>query len=175
MTPDLRTLVRNVPDFPKQGIVFRDITTLLKHPEGFTAAVDQIAQSFADARIEKVAGVESRGFIIGGALAHRLGAGFIPVRKPGKLPAPALRESYALEYGTDALEIHRDAIAHGERILVHDDLLATGGTMRAACSLVEQLGGIIVGVSFLIELAFLDGRAKLHGYDVRSLITYDTE
>jgi adenine phosphoribosyltransferase len=175
MTPDLRTLVRNVPDFPKQGIIFRDITTLLKHPEGFAAAVDQIAQSFAHAHIQKVAGVESRGFIIGGALAHRLGAGFIPVRKPGKLPAPALRESYALEYGTDALEIHRDAITDGERILVHDDLLATGGTMRAACSLVEHLGGIIVGVSFLIELAFLDGRTKLDGYDVRSLITYDTE
>jgi adenine phosphoribosyltransferase len=175
MTLDLRGTIRSVPDFPKKGIVFRDITTLLKNPQALRTAVDILVRHYADRRIDVVVGIESRGFILGGALAERLGAGFVPVRKPGKLPARVLRQEYALEYGTDAIEIHADAISKGQRVLMHDDLLATGGTMAAACSLVSSLGGEIAGVSFLIELAFLNGRKHLSQYDIHALIRYDAE
>lgn len=175
MTLDLRSTIRSVPDFPKQGIVFRDITTLLKNPAAIHAALDQLVQRYADRRVDVVVGIESRGFILGGALAERLGAGFVPVRKPRKLPARVLRQEYALEYGTDAIEIHADAITRGQRVLMHDDLLATGGTMDAACKLVGTLGGEIVGISFLIELAFLGGRSRLAPHDIHALIRYDAE
>jgi adenine phosphoribosyltransferase len=164
-----------VPDFPKKGIVFRDFTTLLKDPRAMAHVLDLLTDKYAGARADKVVGIESRGFVLGGALACRLGAGFIPVRKPGKLPAETLRQEYQLEYGTDAVEIHRDAIARGDRVLMHDDLLATGGTMKAACTLVEQLGGTIIGISFLIELAFLHGRDVLRPHEVFSILTYDSE
>lgn len=172
---DLLSTIRSVPDFPKKGIVFRDITTLLKDPAALHTAIDMLAAHYAQLHIAKVVGVESRGFILGGALADRLGAGFVPVRKPGKLPAKTLRQEYALEYGTDAIELHADAITRGERVLMHDDLLATGGTMAAACRLVESLGGEIVGLSFLIELSFLNGRSRLVPYEVFSLVTYNAE
>ncbi|MBU1298264.1 MAG: adenine phosphoribosyltransferase [Bacteroidetes bacterium] len=171
----LKEKVRNVPDFPKKGIVFRDITTLLKDAQAFRAAVDLFIEKYKDKKIQKVVGIESRGYILGAALAYRLNAGFVPIRKPGKLPAETLREEYKLEYGTDAVEIHKDSINNGERILIHDDLLATGGTINAACKLVESLGGNIIGVSFLIELAFLNGRKLLNNYEIHSLITYDKE
>lgn len=171
----LKEKVRNVPDFPKKGIVFRDITTLLKDAEAFQKAVNLFVKKYKDKQIQKVVGIESRGYIIGAALAYRLNAGFVPIRKPGKLPAATIREQYKLEYGTDAVEIHKDAINSGERILIHDDLLATGGTINAACKLVESLDGNIIGVSFLIELAFLNGRKLLNDYEVYSLITYDEE
>ena len=172
---ELLAKIRSVPDFPKKGIMFRDITTLLKDGPAFARAVDLLEERYRGIRVDKVAGVESRGFILGAPLALRLGAGFVPIRKPGKLPAPVAREEYALEYGTDAVEIHRDAFRPGERVLLHDDLLATGGTMAAACRLVQSLGGSIVGVSFLIELSFLKGRGKLAPYDVFSLLQYQSE
>jgi len=172
---DLRTQIRSVPDFPKPGIVFRDITTLLKDTAAFAAAVDALEARYRSEHIDRVVGIESRGFVLGAALAYRLGAGFVPVRKPGKLPAETLRESYALEYGTDAVEIHRDALLPGQRVLLHDDLLATGGTMAAACALVRRLGARIVGLSFLIELDFLHGRDKLPGCEIFSLVHYDSE
>ena len=172
---DLRDDIRSVPDFPKKGIVFLDITTLIKQKEQFAAVIDRFHERYKSERIEKVVGIESRGFIFGGALAHRLGAGFVPVRKPGKLPSKTLREEYQLEYGTDSLEIHMDAISAGERILLIDDLLATGGTASAAGRLIRQLNGTIVSIAFLIELTFLKGREKLPGYDVFSLVTYDAE
>lgn len=172
---DLRSTIRSIPDFPKKGIVFRDITTLLMDPAALHAAIDQIAARYAGASITKVVGIESRGFIIGGAVADRLGAGFVPIRKPKKLPSRVVRQEYTLEYGTDAIEMHADAITRGDRILMHDDLLATGGTMGAACSLVEAQGGMIVGVSFLIELDFLCGRKRLQAYDIHSLVRYETE
>lgn len=177
MTPpqDLLAAVRTIPDFPKPGIMFRDITTVLKSGPLLVRTVDLLYDRYRTAGIEKVVGVEARGFILGGALAYRLGAGFVPVRKPGKLPATSLQESYALEYGTDAVEIHADAIGSGDRVLMHDDLLATGGTMVAACRLVERLGGRIAGISFLIELMPLKGKDRLKGYDVFSLIQYDTD
>jgi adenine phosphoribosyltransferase len=175
MTLDLRSTIRSVPDFPKKGIVFRDITTLLKNPGALHEAVEQIGAYYAGRKIDVVVGIESRGFILGGALAERLGAGFVPVRKPGKLPANVLRQEYALEYGTDTIEIHADAITRGQRVLMHDDLLATGGTMEAASKLVGTLGGEIVGVSFLIELAFLNGRSRLAPHDIHALIRYDSE
>ncbi|MDP2884850.1 MAG: adenine phosphoribosyltransferase [Ignavibacteria bacterium] len=171
----LASVIRTVPDFPKKGIMFRDITTLLKDPEAFREAVDIFCSRYADQRIDKIVCVESRGFILGAAIALRLNAGFVPIRKKGKLPAATLRQEYALEYGTDVIEIHQDAISPGERVLMHDDLLATGGTISAACKLVENLGGTIAGLSFLIELNFLKGRAKLGAYDVFSIIQYDAE
>lgn len=171
--PDLHAAVRTVPDFPKKGIMFRDITTLLKDGPALRRALDLLEEHCRPLRIAKVVGVESRGFILGGALAARLGVGFVPVRKPGKLPAPAIRETYELEYGSDTVEIHADAIASGERILMHDDLLATGGTMRAACRLVERLGGEIVGISFLIELPALGGRACLAPHEVFSILSFE--
>jgi adenine phosphoribosyltransferase len=172
---DLRLAVRTVPDFPKKGIMFRDITTLLKDAAAFCRSVDLLEEHYRGVAIDKVVGIESRGFILGGALASRLDVGFVPVRKPGKLPAPAIRETYELEYGTDSVELHADAIGRGEKILMHDDLLATGGTMRAACTLVERLGGVIVGVSFLIELPALNGRACLAPRDVFSLLSFEGE
>lgn len=171
----LESTIRTVSDFPKPGIMFKDITTMLKDPAAFRECIDRFEQMYRGKGVQKVVAIESRGFIIGAALADRLGAGFVPVRKPGKLPAAVLREEYALEYGTDAIEIHTDAVLKGEKVLLHDDVLATGGTMKAASSLVERLGGEIVGLSFIIELAFLSPRTKLPGYDIRSLITYDAE
>ena len=172
---DLRSLIRDVPDFPKPGIVFKDITTLTKDPDGFRAAVDAIAARYADANVDVIVGIESRGFVFGAAVAYKMGLGFVPARKPGKLPAPMVSAEYELEYGTDALEIHRDAIGKGQRILIVDDLLATGGTAAATAKLVSGLGGDIVAIAFLIDLAFLKGRDKLAGYEVFSLIEYDSE
>lgn len=172
---EFKNYIRNVPDFPKQGIVFRDITTLLKNPTAYHSAINQIMEKFKDKNIDKVVGIESRGFILGAALAYNLGVGFVPIRKPKKLPAETIREEYQLEYGTDAIEIHKDAILPGENILLHDDLLATGGTIIAACKLIEKLGGRIAGISFLIELSFLNGRKLLANYEVHSLIKYDSE
>jgi len=172
---NLASFVRSVPDFPKKGIMFRDITTLLKDRHALQKTVELLTDHYRDMRIDKIVCVESRGFIVGAALAASLHAGFVPIRKKGKLPAPAIQEEYALEYGTDIIEIHQDAVSRGERVLIHDDLLATGGTAQAACKLVENLGGTIVGVSFLIELTFLKGRDQLGGYDVFSLIRYATE
>jgi adenine phosphoribosyltransferase len=172
---DLYSLIRTVPDFPKPGIQFKDITTILKDPAALAYCIDTLTDIFAAKRISKVIGIESRGFILGSALAYRLGAGFVPVRKPGKLPAAVLRQEYQLEYGTDAIEIHRDAVAPGERVLMHDDVLATGGTMQAACGLVNAMGGEIVGLSFIVELDFLDPRKKLPGYDIHSLLHYSAE
>jgi adenine phosphoribosyltransferase len=175
MNDDLKTTIRSIPDFPKKGIVFRDITTLLKDGKAFARAVDRLTDAYRGRSIDKVVSVESRGFILGAPLAYNLRAGFVPVRKPKKLPGETISESYALEYGTDTLEIHRDAITPGERVLVIDDLLATGGTIGATCRLVEKLGGTVVGLAFLIELAFLDGRQRLKGYEINSLITYTSE
>lgn len=172
---DLESKIRTVPDFPKKGIKFKDITTLLKDAEALKFCVDTFYEQYKDKRITKVIGIESRGFIVGTALAYRLGVGFVPIRKPGKLPAETIRQEYQLEYGTDAIEIHKDSVQNGERVIIHDDVLATGGTMNAACALVNQLGGEIVGLSFIIELAFLNPRKKLSAYDITSLVRYDAE
>ena len=168
----LKSRIREVPDFPKPGINFYDITTLLRDPEGYKAAIESLSVPFAGAGIDIVVGIESRGFILGGAVADRLGAGFCPIRKPGKLPARTMRESFSLEYGTDSIEIHIDAIHPGQRVLVVDDVLATGGTARAAASLVKGLGGTLHGLAFLIELDFLNGREKLAGEQVTSVLHY---
>ncbi len=172
---DLKAYIRNVKDFPKTGIMFRDITTLLKNPEAFDYTLNQLYGFAKDLKINKVVGIESRGFIFGSLLAHKLKCGFIPVRKPGKLPAEKVSSSYSLEYGEDKLEMHRDAIQPGDKVLVHDDLLATGGTMNAVCHLIEKLGGEIVQVSFIVELSYLNGRDKLRPYDVRSIVNYENE
>lgn len=169
---DLAKYIRDIPDFPKKGILFKDITTLLKDPKAFRTAVEAFAEKYRGAEIEQVVAVEARGFIFGGALALALDAGFVPVRKPGKLPAATYRETYALEYGTDSIEIHQDAIQEGQRVLVFDDLLATGGTVAATVRLLEKFKCEIVGVAFLIELDFLDGRKQLEGQDVFSLIHF---
>ena len=170
----LETFIRNVPDFPKKGIGFKDITTLLKNPEAFRASLDAM-QKALQGEVDVIVGIESRGFIFGAALADRLGVAFVPARKPGKLPAEALRAEYELEYGTDALEIHRDAITKGLSVAIVDDLLATGGTAAATCRLVEELGGVLHCYLFLIELSFLNGREKLKGHRVESLIQYAGE
>ena len=170
----LRELIREVPDFPKPGINFYDITTLLKHPEGLKNTVDALAAEYEGTRVDAVLGVEARGFIFAPALAYHLGTGFVPVRKPRKLPAECASISYDLEYGQDTLEIHRDAIGNGHRVLIADDLLATGGTAKAVVDLVEQLGGKVVGLVFVVELEFLSGRKKLEGYEVKSLIKYQS-
>jgi len=172
---DLKSRIRSIPGFPKPGIVFRDITTLLQDAHALRAAVDALAKPFADEDVDTVVAAEARGFIFGGAVAVALGAGFVPVRKPGKLPAETLERTYQLEYGTDTLAIHRDAIRPGDRVLVLDDLLATGGTVAACCDLVEELGGEVVGCAFLIELSFLKGREKLPGRRVVSLIDCESE
>ncbi len=168
----LKNRIRHVPDFPKPGILFYDITTLLRDPEGFQAAVGALTTPFVDAGIDLVVGVESRGFIFGAAVADRLKAGFVPVRKPGKLPSTTVRATYELEYGSDSLELHSDAIERGNRVLIVDDLLATGGTARATVDLVKQLGGTVHAVAFLIELAELSGRTKLQGENVFAVLTY---
>lgn len=170
----LKSLIREVPDFPKPGINFYDITTLLKHPDGLRRTIDGMAEQFKDTKVDAVIGIEARGFIFAPALAYTLGAGFVPVRKPGKLPSECASVSYDLEYGQDALEIHADAVGRGHRVLIADDVLATGGTARAVTSLVEKLGGEVIGLGFVIELEFLPGRKKLEGYDVRSLIKYES-
>jgi adenine phosphoribosyltransferase len=172
LTIDLKQMIRSVPDFPKPGINFFDITTLLKEPAGLKATIDALSAPYADSQIDAVVGIESRGFILGSAVAQQLGAGFVPVRKPGKLPAKAIKEVYELEYGKDAIEIHADAIEKGQRVLIVDDVLATGGTAAAAAKLVEKLGGKVAGLSFVIELDGLKGRDKLPGYDVQTLLHY---
>jgi len=169
---DLKKHIRGVPDFPKPGILFYDITTLLRDPAGLAATIDQLSAPFVGKGIEVVIGVESRGFILGAPVADRLGAGFIPIRKPGKLPAKTLTESYDLEYGQDALQIHADAVEKCQRVLIVDDVLATGGTAAAAVALVQSLGGDLHGLAFLIELQFLNGRTKLAGQDIHSAIQY---
>ncbi|HYO63175.1 MAG TPA: adenine phosphoribosyltransferase [Pyrinomonadaceae bacterium] len=171
---DLKTLIREVPDFPKPGINFYDITTLLKHPQGLRRVVDALAAEFKGEKVDAVIGIEARGFIFAPALAYHLGTGFVPVRKPGKLPSECASVSYDLEYGQDALQIHRDAVGAGHRVIIADDLLATGGTARAVCDLVEQLGGQVAGLAFVVELEFLPGRQRLAGYDVRSLLKYQS-
>lgn len=169
---DLKRLIREVPDFPKPGILFYDITTLLKDPVGLHRAVDALADHYVGRKIDRVVGIEARGFIFAPTVAYRLNAGFVPVRKPKKLPAQVARAAYNLEYGQDALEIHRDAINRGEEVLIIDDLLATGGTAAAVAGLVESLGGRVAGVGFLIELTFLKGRDKLTRYDLHSVLAY---
>ncbi len=175
MPLDLRKFICSVPDFPKPGIVFRDITPLLAHAGALDQAVAQLAEPYCQSNIDVVAAVESRGFIFGAAVARQLQAGFVPIRKPGKLPAATASATYELEYGSDTMEIHTDAISSGQCVLLLDDLLATGGTMAAACQLVQGLGGKIVAIAFLIELAFLHGREKLPGHDILSLICDDSE
>ena len=170
----LKSLIREVPDFPKAGINFYDITTLLKDPSGFRQTIDALSAQFEDQRIDTVIGIEARGFIFAPAVAYHFGAGFVPVRKPRKLPAECASISYDLEYGQDTLEIHRDAVGKGHNVLIADDLLATGGTARAVADLVEDLGGKVVGLLFVVELEFLPGRKRLEGYDVRSLIKYQS-
>ena len=170
---DLKKLIREIPDFPKPGILFYDITTLLKDKKGFRASIDGLKNRYEGLGVDVVIGIEARGFIFAPALAYALGAGFVPVRKPKKLPAEIASISYDLEYGSDSLEIHKDAILEGCRALIVDDLLATGGTARAVTDLVRQLGGTVVGAGFVIELTFLKGRQKLNGFDVFSLLQYD--
>jgi adenine phosphoribosyltransferase len=170
---DLKKLIREVPDYPKPGILFYDLTTLLKDQQGFRELIDRLCNHFNGHTIDIVAGIEARGFIFGPALAYRLNAGFVPVRKAKKLPAKTAAISYALEYGMDTLEIHEDAIKPGQRVIICDDLLATGGTAAATSKLVQQLGGTVEGLAFAVELTFLNGRAKLPGLDVFSLIQYD--
>ena len=169
---DLKSKIRDIPDFPKAGILFRDITTLLADAAALHAALDRLTDPFRDRRIDVVAGIESRGFIFGTAVADRLGAGFVPIRKPGKLPAATISAEYTLEYGSDSIEMHVDAISAGQRVLLIDDLLATGGTMQAACRLVEQSGGEIAGIALLLELTSLKGRDLLGSYDVYSVMAY---
>ena len=169
---DVKKYIRSIPDWPKKGIVFRDITPLLAEPKVFGAALDGLIGDFAGAEIDYVAAVEARGFIFGSAIAERLGAGFVPIRKPGKLPFDTESVTYDLEYGSDTLQIHTDAIRKGANVLMVDDLLATGGAMAAACKLVEKTGGRIVGITFLIELADLAGREKLRGYKLKTVISY---
>ncbi len=170
---DLATTIRSVPDFPVEGILFYDITTLLKNPIALKHCMDQLSARYQDQNVDVVVGMESRGFIFGAPLAYQLGVGFVPIRKPGKLPADSISESYELEYGSNTLEIHVDAVENGQRVLVVDDLLATGGTAKASCNLVEKLGGQVVEVAFVIELNFLNGREKLKDYEVFSLLQYD--
>jgi adenine phosphoribosyltransferase len=172
---DLDAIIRKIPHHPKPGILFYDLMPLFEDAQGLAYCVERIAGWAEERRVDLVVGAEARGFILGGAIAFRLGAGFVAARKPGKLPWETVRHEYELEYGTDALEIHRDAIPPGARVLVHDDLLATGGTARATCNLVEQIGGVVAGVAFIAELTFLPGRERLEDYDVMSLIAFRTE
>jgi len=175
MSADLKKYIRSIRDFPIKGIMFRDITTLLKNPDAVKGTLRQLITFTEGLNVDKVVGIESRGFIFGGMLANELNAGFIPVRKPGKLPAERESQTYQLEYGLDKIEIHKDAISPGDKVLIHDDLLATGGTAEAASKLIEKLGGEVVQLSFIIELTFLNGREKIRKYDIKSLITYEDE
>ena len=170
---DLGRFIRDIPDWPKEGILFRDITPLLADPEAFAAAIDALSAGFTESGIEYVAAVEARGFIFGSAVAERLGAGFVPIRKKGKLPAQTESITYDLEYGTDRLEVHFDAVESGAKVLMVDDLLATGGTMAAACKLIERIGGQVAGIVFLIELAALRGAEKISDYEVTSIISFE--
>jgi len=170
---DFKSTIRSVPNFPIEGILFYDITTLLKNPAALKESIDQVVDHYKNGGIDVVVGMESRGFIFGMPVAYQLGVGFVPIRKPGKLPAETISESYDLEYGTNTLEIHVDAIEKGQKVLVIDDLLATGGTAQATCKLVKKLGGQVAGVAFIIELNFLNGREKLKDYQVFSLVRYD--
>lgn len=170
---ELKRLIREVPDFPKPGILFYDITTLLKDAEGFRSVIDGLRQHYQRARVDTVLGIEARGFIFAPALAYALGAGFVPVRKPNKLPAECVSVTYDLEYGSDSLEMHKDAIGEGHRVLIVDDLLATGGTAAAAARMVKKVGGSVAGIGFVVELTFLNGRQKLPGLDVFSLLQYN--
>jgi adenine phosphoribosyltransferase len=169
---DLRTLIRDIPDFPTKGGIFKDICPLLQSPRAFSYVIDDLADRLRDRRVDVVVGIESRGFIFGSALAYKMGAAFVPVRKVGKLPGEVIREEYSMAYGNDTVEIHRDAITTGQSVLMVDDLLATGGTMSAAANLVKRLGGQVVGIAFLVELTFLNGRKALAGEEVVSLIQY---
>jgi adenine phosphoribosyltransferase len=173
--PDLKSLIRTIPDYPKQGVMFRDVTTLLGNPEGFKAAIAQMAAPFANAQVEGVAGIEARGFILGGAIADRLGCGFVPIRKKGKLPWKTIGQEYTLEYGVDIIEMHEDAIDPGERILIVDDLIATGGTAEAAVKLIRRSGGDIVGATFIIDLPELGGAQRLAGLGItcRALMAFE--
>lgn len=168
----LKAAIREIPDWPKKGILFYDVTTLLKNGARFREAIDALIAPYQDKNIDVVVGVEARGFIFAPTVAYALGAGFVPVRKPGKLPAKTYRVNYELEYGTDCLEIHQDAIEPGQRALVVDDLIATGGTAKAVAAMIERMGATVVGLSFVVELGFLNGRAKLAGYDVTSIVRY---
>jgi adenine phosphoribosyltransferase len=170
---DLKKLIREIPDYPKPGILFYDLTTLLQDPRGFHSLVDKLCEHYNGKKVDLVAGIEARGFIFAPALAYRLGAGFVPLRKPRKLPSKTVSVTYELEYGSDQLEIHQDAVKPGQRVLLCDDLLATGGTARAAIELVRKLGGELAGAAFAVELSFLNGRAKIPGVDVFSLLKYD--
>jgi adenine phosphoribosyltransferase len=170
---DLKKLIREIPDYPKPGILFYDLTTLLQDKRGFRDLIDKLCEHYAGKKVDIIAGIEARGFIFAPALAYRMGAGFVPIRKPNKLPWKTAEVTYQLEYGTDKLQIHRDAVKHGDRVLVCDDLLATGGTAAAAVALVRQLGAEVTGAAFAVELSFLNGRAKLPGIDVFSLLKYD--
>ena len=170
---NLKQLIREVPDFPKPGILFYDITTLIKDALGFRAVIDGLKNHYQGAHVDTVLGIEARGFIFAPALAYALGAGFVPVRKPNKLPAERVSVSYALEYGTDSLEMHKDAVGRGQHVLIVDDLLATGGTAAAAARMVTEVGGQVAGIGFVVELTFLNGRQKLPGFDVFSLLQYD--
>jgi adenine phosphoribosyltransferase len=172
MTVDPRDWIRDIPDFPKPGIVFKDITPLLGHPPAFRTVIDRMAEAFAGRGIDTVAAAEARGFIFGAPLALQLGAGFVPIRKPGKLPSATVSLEYQLEYGNDRLEVHTDALATGHRVLLLDDVLATGGTMRACCDLVQRTGATVVACAFALELTFLQGRARLEPFEVFSLISY---
>ena len=169
---DFKSLIRDVPDFPKEGVVFKDITLLLQNPEALDKTANALFDLLNGQKIDKVVGMESRGFIFGPMLAHKLNAGFVPVRKPGKLPSCTLSETYDLEYTTDTLEIHNDGIEKGDKVLIHDDVLATGGTAKATCNLIERLGGEIVQCNFLIELTFLEGGSRIDDYAVKSLVKY---
>lgn len=175
MSQFLRDSIRSIKDFPKPGIVFRDITTLLKDPKALNEAAEILFEQAKGKGITKVVGIESRGFILGGLIANLLGVGFVPIRKPGKLPAETITETYSLEYGTDSIQIHKDALSSSDKVLLHDDLLATGGTAKAACNLIEKLGAEVTQISFIIELSFLNGRKNFEGYDIRSIINYDSE
>ena len=169
---DFKQYIRDIPDFPKKGIIFKDITPLLKDKKAFREAIDAFTKRYKDENIDKIVSVEARGYIFAGALAYQLRCGFVPVRKPGKLPAETISKDYTLEYGKNTVEIHKDSLQRGERVLIFDDLLATGGTVKATCDLVQELGGIIVGCAFLIDLTFLSGRQRLQPHQVFSLIEY---
>lgn len=169
---DFTALIRNIPDFPKPGIQFKDITTLLNDPAAFRDAIDALTEPFLSKGVETVAAIDARGFIIGSAVAYRMGCGFVPIRKRGKLPHRSVEEEYALEYGTDVLAIHEDAFVNGKRVLLVDDVIATGGTVTAATRLIEKVGGELVGIVFLVELSFLNGRKRLEGYEIFSLVQF---